>query len=46
MSVSFHSEHRFVMLQVAVKDLTLLSPVAGAFWTPQRPPAYNAELPA
>ncbi len=33
------------MLQVALKDLTLLSPLAGAFWAPQQPPVYNPELP-
>ena len=32
-------------LQVALKDLTLLSPMAGAFWTPQQPLAYDAVLP-
>ncbi|CAL5221970.1 g4252 [Coccomyxa viridis] len=31
--------------EVALKDLMLLSPLAGAFWAPQQPPAYDAELP-
>ena len=31
--------------QVESSDLRLVPPIAGAFWTPKQPPAYDKSLP-
>jgi len=33
-------------LQAHTSDLKLVPPIAGAFWTPKKPPPYDPSLPA